>query len=33
VGSQPTAITTQFVRALHRPEVLVEVEAIAAIPG
>jgi enamine deaminase RidA (YjgF/YER057c/UK114 family) len=32
-GSQPTAITTQFVRALHRPEVLVEIEAIAAIPG
>ena len=31
-GKQPTAITAQFVRALGRPEWLVEVDAIAAIP-
>ena len=31
-GTQPTAITAQFVRALGRPEWLVEVDAIAAIP-
>lgn len=31
-GTQPTAITAQFVRALARPEFLVEVDAIAAIP-
>ncbi len=32
-GSQPTAVTALFVRALHRPEVLVEIEAIAAVPA
>lgn len=32
-GSQPTAVTAMFVRALARPEVLVEVDAIAAVPA
>ena len=32
-GDQPTAITGQFVRALGRPDCLVEIEAIAAVPG
>jgi 2-iminobutanoate/2-iminopropanoate deaminase len=32
-GTQPTAITAQFVRALARPDFLVEVDAIAALPG
>jgi enamine deaminase RidA (YjgF/YER057c/UK114 family) len=32
-GSQPTPITAQFVRALHRPDVLVEIDAIAAVPA
>lgn len=31
-GTQPTAITAMFVRALARPEVLVEIDAIAALP-
>jgi 2-iminobutanoate/2-iminopropanoate deaminase len=31
-GAQPTAITVQFVSALGRPEFLVEIEAIAAVP-
>lgn len=30
-GNQPTAITVQFVRALGRPDVLVEIDAIAAV--
>lgn len=30
-GDQPTAITVQFVRALARPDFLVEIDAIAAI--
>jgi enamine deaminase RidA (YjgF/YER057c/UK114 family) len=30
-GAQPTAITVQFVRALGRPEFLVEIDAIAAV--
>jgi enamine deaminase RidA (YjgF/YER057c/UK114 family) len=30
-GNQPTAITAQFVRALGRPDCLVEVDAIAAV--
>jgi 2-iminobutanoate/2-iminopropanoate deaminase len=30
-GDQPTAITAQFVKALARPDCLVEVDAIAAI--
>jgi 2-iminobutanoate/2-iminopropanoate deaminase len=32
-GDQPTAITAMFVRALARPEVLVEIDAIAAVPS
>lgn len=32
-GDTPTAITVQFVRALGRPEFLVEIDAIAAVPG
>jgi 2-iminobutanoate/2-iminopropanoate deaminase len=32
-GDQPTAVTVQFVRALGRPEFLVEIDAIAALPG
>ena len=32
-GDQPTAITAQFVRGLARPDFLVEIDAIAAIPG
>ena len=32
-GNQPTAITAQFVRALARPDFLIEVDAIAALPG
>ena len=32
-GDHPTAITVQFVRALGRPEWLVEVDAIAAVPA
>ena len=31
-GDTPTAITVQFVRALGRPEFLVEIDAIAALP-
>ncbi len=31
-GDTPTAITAQFVRALGRPEFLVEIDAIAALP-
>jgi 2-iminobutanoate/2-iminopropanoate deaminase len=30
-GDQPTAITVQIVRALGRPECLVEIDAIAAV--
>jgi 2-iminobutanoate/2-iminopropanoate deaminase len=30
-GNQPTAVTAQFVRALARPDCLVEVDAIAAV--
>jgi len=30
-GNQPTAITAQFVRALARPDCLVEIDAIAAV--
>jgi 2-iminobutanoate/2-iminopropanoate deaminase len=30
-GNQPTAITAQFVRALGRPDCLVEIDAIAAV--
>ena len=32
-GDQPTAITAYFVRALGRPEWLVEIDAIAAVPA
>jgi len=32
-GSQPTAVTVQFVRALARPDCLVEIDAIAAVPA
>jgi 2-iminobutanoate/2-iminopropanoate deaminase len=32
-GNQPTAITVQVVRALGRPECLVEIDAIAAVPS
>jgi 2-iminobutanoate/2-iminopropanoate deaminase len=32
-GDQPTAITVQFVRALGRPDCLVEIDAIAALAG
>ena len=32
-GNQPTAITAQFVRGLGRPDCLVEIEAMAALPG
>jgi 2-iminobutanoate/2-iminopropanoate deaminase len=32
-GDQPTAVTVQFVRALGRPDFLVEIDAIAALPG
>ena len=32
-GNQPTAITAQFVRALGRPDWLIEVDAIAALQG
>jgi enamine deaminase RidA (YjgF/YER057c/UK114 family) len=32
-GNQPTAITAQFVRGLGRADCLVEIEAIAALPG
>ena len=32
-GDQPTAITAYFVQALGRPEWLVEIDAIAAVPG
>jgi len=32
-GDQPTAVTVQVVRALGRPEFLVEIDAIAAVPG
>jgi 2-iminobutanoate/2-iminopropanoate deaminase len=32
-GNQPTAITALFVRALGRPDFLVEVDAIAAVPS
>jgi enamine deaminase RidA (YjgF/YER057c/UK114 family) len=32
-GNQPTAITAQFVRALGRPDCLVEIDAIAALPS
>jgi hypothetical protein len=32
-GDQPTAITAMFVRALGRPDCLVDVDAIAAVPG
>ena len=32
-GNHPTAITAQFVRGLARPDCLVEIEAIAALPG
>ena len=32
-GNQPTAITAQFVRALGRPDCLVEIDAIAAVQG
>ena len=32
-GDQPTAITVQFVRALGRPDFLVEIDAIAAVPS
>jgi 2-iminobutanoate/2-iminopropanoate deaminase len=32
-GTQPTAVTAQFVRALARPDCLVEVDAIAALPS
>ena len=32
-GNQPTAITAQFVRGLGRPEWLIEIDAIAALPG
>ncbi len=32
-GNQPTAVTVQFVRALARPDCLVEVDAIAALPS
>lgn len=33
VWNQRTAVTVQIVRALGRPECLVEIDAIAAIPG
>ena len=32
-GDQPTADTAMFVRALGRPDCLVEIDAIAALPG
>jgi 2-iminobutanoate/2-iminopropanoate deaminase len=32
-GNHPTAITVQIVRALGRPDCLVEIDAIAAIPS
>jgi enamine deaminase RidA (YjgF/YER057c/UK114 family) len=32
-GNQPTAITVQFVSALGRPDCLVEIDAIAAVPS
>jgi enamine deaminase RidA (YjgF/YER057c/UK114 family) len=32
-GDQPTAISVIFVKALGRPECLVEIDAIAAVPG
>ena len=32
-GDRPTAITVAFVRALGRPECLVEIDAIAAVPA
>ena len=32
-GTQPTAITVQVVRALGRPDFLVEIDAIAAVPA
>jgi len=31
-GNHPTAITAQFVRALARPDCLIEIDAIAAVP-
>jgi enamine deaminase RidA (YjgF/YER057c/UK114 family) len=32
-GNRPTAVTVQFVRALGRPDCLVEIDAIAAVPS
>ena len=32
-GDQPTAVKVQFVSALGRPEFLVEIDAIAAVPA
>ncbi len=32
-GMQPTAVTAQFVRALARPDCLLKIEAIAALPA
>lgn len=32
-GDHPTAVSVLFVRALGRPECLVEIDAIAAVPG
>ena len=32
-GARPTAITVQVVRALGRPDCLVEIDAIAAVPA
>jgi enamine deaminase RidA (YjgF/YER057c/UK114 family) len=32
-GNRPTAVTAQFVRGLARPDCLVEIDAIAALPG
>ena len=32
-GARPTAVTAQFVRGLARPDCLVEIDAIAAVPA